>query len=138
MPSAPDNAATTAVTACLARSGAPWRALAAGEWGLRAEAGGWPLDVGIALRGGVLRAQAAVLPPGGADPHGLLFRNRRLVLVRLAHTGDGTIWVIGEIPAVAAAHEAEVDRLLGALVGAADDVRAAARQAPQRRRAWSR
>lgn len=125
MPATPDNAVTAAVEACLTRSAAPWRVLAAGEWGLRAEAGGWPLDVGIALRDGVLRAQAAVLPPGGADPHALLYRNRRVVLVRLSHTGDGSIWAQGEIPAVAAAHEAEVDRLLGALVAVADDVRAA-------------
>ncbi len=126
MPTTADKAVAAAVEACLTRSAASWRALAAGEWGLRAEAGGWPLDVGIALRDGVLRAQAPVLGPGGADPHALLFRNRRLVLVRLSHTGDGAIWVQGEIPAVAACHEAEVDRLLGALVAAADDVRAAA------------
>lgn len=127
MPTTADNAVTAAVEACLTRSAAPWRAVAAGEWGLRADAGGWPLDVGLAVRAGVLRAQAEVLSPGAADPHALLYRNRRLVLVRLAHTGDGTIWVQGEIPAVAAEHEREVDRLLGALVAAADDVRAAAR-----------
>ncbi len=126
MPSTADKAAAAAVEACLTRSAASWRSLAAAEWGLRAEAGGWPLDVGIALRDGVLRAQAPVLRPGGADPHDLLYRNRRLVLVRLAHTGDGSIWVVGEIPAVAAVHADEVDRLLGALVAAADDVRAAA------------
>ena len=78
------------------------------------------------MRDGVLRAQAPVLAPGGADAHDLLYRNRRLVLVRLAHTSDGAIWVVGEIPAVAAHHDDEVDRLLGALVAAADDVRAAA------------
>ena len=122
-----DNAVAAAVEACLDGSQAPWRVVAAGEWGLRAEAGGWPLDVGLALRGGLLRAQAQVLAPGGADPHALLHRNRRLELARFTHTGDGTIWVQGEIPEPAAVHTAAVDRLLGAIVGAADDLRSAVR-----------
>ena len=137
MPPTPDEAAVTAVQACLDGSGAPWRVLGPGEWGLRAEAGGWALDIGLALRDGLLRAQAPVLGPGGAGDHELLYRNRRLTLVRLAHTGDGSIWLAGEIPEVAARHARDVDRLLGALVAAADDVRTAASraQAPQRRRA---
>lgn len=121
-----DRAAAAAVEACLTRSGAAWRAVAEGEWGLRAEAAGWPLDIGIALRGGLLRAQAQVLPPGRADPHALLHRNRRAELARLTHTGDGTVWVQGEIPATATPLPADIDRLLGALVALADDVRAAA------------
>lgn len=128
MPTTADNAVAAAVEGCLTRSAAPWRTVARGEWGLRAEAGGWPLDVGLALRGGVLRAQAEVLAPGAAEAHALLYRNRRLVLVRLAHTADGTVWAQGEIPAVAAMHSDEVDRLLGALVAVADDVRSAARR----------
>lgn len=135
MPRAADNAVAAAVEACLTRSQTTWRAVAELEWGLRAEAGGWPLDIGLALRGGLLRAQAQVLAPGAAEAHGLLQRNRRLTLVRLSHTGDGTTWVQGEIPAVAAAHDAEVDRLLAAIVVVADDVRSAARQPAQRRRA---
>ena len=102
MPATTDNAAAAAVEACLTRSDAAWRLLAAGEWGLRAEAGGWPLDVGLAIRGGMLRAQAEVLRSGAADPHALLYRNRRLILVRLSHAADGTVWVQGEIPRVAA------------------------------------
>ena len=127
MPTTADKAVTAAVEACLTRSAAPWRAVAPAEWGLRAEAGGWPLDVGLAVRAGVLSAQAEVLAPGRADPHALLYRNRRLLLVRLAHSSDGAVWVQGEIPVVAAEREREVDRLLGALVAAADDVRSAAR-----------
>ncbi len=126
MSQVPDRATAAAVQACLTRSAAPWRTVAAGEWGLRAEAGGWPLDIGLALRGGLLRAQAQVLAPDVADPHALLHRNRRAELVRLTHTGDGTVWVQGEIPATAPPLEADVDRLLGALVALADDVRTAA------------
>jgi hypothetical protein len=123
-----ETAASAAVEACLGAGGAHWRRVAPGEWGLRAEAAGWPLDVGIALRGGLLRAQAEVLGPERSDPRDLLRRNRRLVLVRLGHTRAGAVWVAGELPA-SAATEAEVDRLLGLLVEAADDVRAAAAQA---------
>lgn len=125
-----DRATAAAVEACLTRSAAPWRAVAAGEWGLRAEAAGWPLDIGLALRGGLLRAQAQVLAPGRADAHALLHRNRRAELARLTHTGDGTVWVQGEIPATAPPLEADVDRLLGALVALADDVRSAAGPQP--------
>lgn len=114
-----------AVEACLARAGAEWRRVAPGEWGLRAEAGGGRLDVGLALRGGLLRAQAEVLAPGLADPHELLYRNRRQALVRFAHTAAGAVWVIGDLP-VTAVREHEVDRLLGLLVQAADDARSAA------------
>ncbi len=106
----------------------PWRTVAAAEWGLRAEAGGWPLDVGLALRSGLLRAQAEVLAAGRADPHALLHRNRRAELARLTHTAAGVVWAQGEIPQVAATHEAEIDRLLGAIVALADDVRSAPRQ----------
>ena len=126
MSQVPDRATAAAVQACLTRSAAPWRTVAAGEWGLRAEAAGWPLDIGLALRGGLLRAQAQVLAPGVADPHALLHRNRRAELARLTHTSDGTVWVQGEIPATTPPLEADIDRLLGALVALADDVRAAA------------
>ncbi len=122
----PDRAAAAAVEACLTGSGTRWHAVAEGEWGLRAEVAGWPLDIGIALRGGLLRAQAQVLAAGRADAHALLHRNRRAELVRLTHTSDGTVWVQGEIPATAPPLEADVDRLLGALVALADDVRSAA------------
>ena len=114
-----------AVEACLTSSGAPWRRVADGEWGLAADAGGWPLHVGVALRGGLLTAQAEVLPPGRAEPHALLHRNRRLRLVRFAHTAAGAVWVQAELPLLAAAQPAEVDRLLGLLVQAADELRGA-------------
>ena len=115
-----------AVEACLTSSEAPWRRGAAGAWGLVAEAGGWPLDVGVAVRDGLLTAQAEVLAPGRAEPHALLHRNRRLRLVRFAHTSAGAVWVQGELPLVAAADANEVDRLLGLLVQAAGEARDAA------------
>ena len=120
-----DVSVAEAVEAALRVAGAPWRRVAPGEWGLVAEAAGWDLHVGVALRDGLLAAQAEVLPPGRADPHALLHRNRRLRLVRFAHTGAGAVWVQGELPLRAVTAE-EVDRLLGLLAQAAADVRAAA------------
>jgi len=120
-----DASVAEAVEAALRVAGAPWRRVAPGEWGLVAEAAGWDLHVGLALRDGLLAAQAEVLPPGRADPHALLHRNRRLRLVRFAHTGAGAVWVQGELPLRAVTAE-EVDRLLGLLAQAAADVRAAA------------
>jgi hypothetical protein len=115
-----------AVEACLTSSDAPWRRVDEGEWGLVAEAGGWPLDVGVAVRDGLLTAQAEVLAPGRAEPQALLHRNRRLRLVRFAHSKAGAVWVQGELPLVAAADAGEVDRLLGLLVQAAGEAREAA------------
>ena len=121
----PDATVADAVEAALRRAGVSWRRVAPGEWGLVAEAAGWDLHVGIAVRNGLLAAQAEVLPPGRADPHALLRRNRRLRMVRFAHTGAGAVWVQGELPLHAVTAE-EVDRLLGLLAQAAADVRAAA------------
>jgi hypothetical protein len=111
-----------AVDEYLAGLDAEWRQVAPGEWGLSVEAGGWPLHVGLALRDGLLRAQAEVLGPDQVDDHELLFRNRGLVMVRYAHTGAGAVWVHGELaPELVSA--AWLDRLLGLLVEAAVVVR---------------
>jgi putative sensory transduction regulator len=112
------------VETSLRDSGAEWRRVADGEWGLTAPAGGWDLDVGLALRGGMLAVQAEVIGPGRADEHALLRRNRTLRLVRFSHTAAGAVYVQGELPA-AAVTAAEVDRLLGLLVAAAEELRAA-------------
>ena len=117
-----------AVNACLQEAGAPWREVAGGEWGITTEAGGWPLHAGLARRGGLLPAQAEVFAAGAAPAAALLHRNRRLELVRLASTTAGTIWVTGEIPLLAATEPREVDRLLGSLLRAADEVRCAYRR----------
>ena len=103
--------------------GATARRVADGEWGVTVEdVAGWPLHVGIRLRDGFLRAQAEVVGADQVSDHELLFRNRSLRLVRLAHTGSGDVWVVGDIPEKAVS-AAELDRLLGLLVAAAVDVR---------------
>ncbi|MEA2290953.1 MAG: hypothetical protein QOD55_2950 [Solirubrobacteraceae bacterium] len=108
----------------LADSGARWRRVADGEWGLTVPAGGWDLHVGLALRGGLLCAQAEVVGPQQAGEHALLRRNRALRIVRFTHTAAGAVHVQGDVPE-AAITAAEVDRLLGLLVDAADELRQA-------------
>jgi hypothetical protein len=99
------------------------RTVADGEWGITLEdVGGWPLHVGLRLRDGFLRAQAEVAAAGRVSDHELLFRNRALRVVRLAHTGAGDVWIVGDLPE-AAVSAAEIDRLLGLLVAAATEVR---------------
>src|SRR3954454_3311081 len=105
-------------------AGAGGRSLADGEWGLTVpDLGGGPLDVGVRLRRGVLRAQAFVAGAGAVDEHELLVRNRGLLGVRFAHTGAGDVWLVGDLFAEHV-DATSVDRLLGLLVAAAGDVRA--------------
>jgi hypothetical protein len=98
------------------------RRVAPGEWGITVSVSGWPLHVGVAVRDGLVRAQALVAGPGAVDPHQLLFWNRQTVLVRFAHTRAGEVHVMGELPEVAAT-PGELDRLLGLLVAAAEAAR---------------
>ncbi len=112
------------VEQALRESGVQWRRVAAGEWGLIVPSGDSELHIGLALRGGLLAAQAEVVGPGRADEHALLHRNRVLRIVRFSHTRAGAVHVQGEIPE-AAVTPAEVDRLLGLLVAAAEEVREA-------------
>jgi hypothetical protein len=101
------------------------RRVAEAEWGLTVDAGGWPLHVGIAVRDGLLRAQAEVVEPGRLDPETLLRWNRGLRLVRFSHTGAGAVYVEGEIPAEAVGVE-RLDGFLGLLVRVAAQAREAA------------
>lgn len=101
------------------------RRVAPGEWGLTLDCAGWPLHLGLSVRGGLLRAQAEVVGPGLLDPAELLHRNRLGVLVRYAHSRAGAVWVHGELPQDALA-PAALDRLLGLLVEAAAWARYAA------------
>jgi hypothetical protein len=94
------------------------RLLAPGEWGLAWEAGGFSLDVGVAIRGGMLRAQAAVLPAGLIDPHQLLYWNRQAPLICFAENRAGEVFVCGELPLGAIDH-ATLDSFLGLLVASA-------------------
>ena len=101
------------------------RQVAFAEWGLTIDAGGWPLHVGVAIRDGVLRAQAQVIEPGRIDPHDLLRWNRQLPFLRFAHTRDGEVWIQGDLP-LSAVSPAELDRFLGLLVLSATQARQAA------------
>lgn len=92
------------------------------EWGLSVDAAGWPLHVGVAIRDGLLRAQAQVASAGALDPADLLRWNRQMPLVRFSHTRSGEAWIQGELPLGAVTPE-EVDRLLGLLVLAATQAR---------------
>jgi hypothetical protein len=111
------------------------RRLAAGEWGLTVPAeqsGGWPLEVGLRVADGLVRAQAFAVPASPAlDLGQLLHWNRRTRLVRFACTRSGDIWVHGDVPA-AGLDERVLDRLLGLLVEGALAARdyAAGRSAP--------
>lgn len=94
------------------------RRLAEGEWGLDVDG----IEVGLRVVRGLLRAQCWAAPAG--DERLLLHRNRTLELVRYACTSSGEVWVVGDVPA---AGDAPVDRLLGALVEAAQAARLRAR-----------
>ena len=101
------------------------RRVAASEWGLSVDAAGWPLHVGVALRDGLLRAQAEVVEPGCIDDHVLLHWNRSLPLVRFSHSGAGAVWVQGDLPVEAVSAE-RLDGFLGLLVRVATQAREAA------------
>jgi hypothetical protein len=119
-------AAADVVDEYLAGLNGEHRRLADGEWGLRlpAEAaGGWPLDVGLRLSDGMLRAQAPAAPFDEAfDPWMLLWWNRQTRYVRFACTRSREIWVHADLP-VAGVDERSLDRLLGLLVEGALAVR---------------
>src|SRR4051794_39273696 len=119
----PGHDPSAAVNAFLQAAGARFRTVADGEWGVALDdVGGRPLEVGLRLAGGLLRAQAWVAPAGQLDDHALLHRNRLGSVVRYAHSSAGEVWVHGEIPAMAVVAP-ELDRLLGLLVEAAEAVR---------------
>jgi hypothetical protein len=113
-----------AVEEALRESGVTWRRVADSEWGLTVPCGGWDLAVGVAARGEMLLAQAEVVGPGAVSEFELLRRNRTLRLVRFSVTAAGAVYVQGELPS-ACLSAAEVDRLLGLLVAAAEAVRGA-------------
>jgi hypothetical protein len=98
------------------------REVAPGEWGLVLDSAGYVLDVGLNIRGPLLRAQAAVLPPGLIDPHQLLYWNRQAPLVCFAANRAGEILVCGEIPLQSLDAEM-LDRFLGLLLASATRAR---------------
>ena len=99
------------------------RRLAHGEWGLTVpgeELDGEPLDVGLRIAEGLLRAQAVALHGAGSDvdPWLLLWWYRQTRLVRFGCTRSRDVWVHADVPA-AGLDERGVDRLLGLIVEAA-------------------
>jgi hypothetical protein len=107
------------------------RRVADAEWGFSVDAAGWPLHVGVALRDGLLRAQAEVVAAGRLDPHTLLHWNRGLPLARFTHTGAGDVWVQADLPLEAVSAE-RLDGFLGLLVRVATQAREAAGAGPRR------
>jgi hypothetical protein len=105
--------------------------LAHGEWGITVpgeELDGEPLDVGLRVADGLLRAQAVALHGAGElDPWMLLWWNRQTRIVRFGCTRSRDIWVHGDLPAPGL-DENGVDRLLGLVAEAAVTVRQAARR----------
>lgn len=103
------------------------RRLAHGEWGITVppeSAGGEPLDVGLRLADGLLRAQAVAMH-GAADldPWLLLWWNRQTRLVRFGCTRSRDIWIHADLPAPGL-DERALDCLLGLVTEAALTVRA--------------
>lgn len=106
----------------MASLGIDVREVAAGEWGLTLDAAGYALEVGVSIRGPLLRAQAAVLPGGVIDPHQLLYWNRQAPLVCFAENRAGEVYVCGELPLESASTET-IDRFLGLLLTCATRAR---------------
>ncbi|HEX8066254.1 MAG TPA: YbjN domain-containing protein [Thermoleophilaceae bacterium] len=106
------------------------RRLGHAEWGVTLDpdaGGGWPLDIGVRIDDGMLRAQAyALAAHDDLDPWVLLHWNRQTRYVRMACTRSGDVWVHGDLP-VQAVDERAVDRLLGLVVEGALAARGYAR-----------
>jgi hypothetical protein len=102
------------------------RRLAHGEWGITIpaeSAGGEPLDVGLRLADGLLRAQAVAVQGGDhIDPWLLLWWNRQTRLVRFGCSRSRDVWVHADLPAPGL-DERALDRLLGLVAEAALTVR---------------
>ena len=102
------------------------RRLAHTEWGITVpgeELDGEPLDVGLRLNDGLLRAQAVALHGADdLDPWMLLWWNRQTRIVRFGSSRSHDVWVHADVPA-AGLDGRGVDRLLGLVVEAAVTVR---------------
>jgi hypothetical protein len=96
--------------------------VAPAEWGLVLDAAGYRLDVGVAVRGAMVRAQAAVLPAGVIDPNQLLYWNRQAPFVCFAQNLAGEVFVCGELP-LASLDPEMLDQFLGLLLASATRAR---------------
>lgn len=115
---APAAHAVAVLDAALAGAGIEVRHLAPDHRGFSVEVGGWPLDVGVCVQDGFLRAQAPVCGRGQIDPHELLHDHRKRAFARFTHADGGEVWVEADLPLIAATPDL-VDALLGALLEAA-------------------
>lgn len=116
------RAAHDVVDGYLAALDGDTRRVAEGEWGLSVEAAGWPLHVGLAIRDGLLRAQAEVVGPDQIDPHTLLHWNRGLPHARFTETRGGDVWVEADLPLEAVTPD-RLDGFLGLVVRVATQAR---------------
>ncbi|MBA2764411.1 MAG: YbjN domain-containing protein, partial [Thermoleophilaceae bacterium] len=95
------------------------RVLGPRQWGVTVDsdqAGGWPLDIGLRVRDGLLLAQAPVAEQGERlDPWLFLHWNRQTRLVRFSATREGEVWIQGDL-AVESVDAPALDRLLGLIV----------------------
>ena len=97
------------------------RRVAHAEWGITLpdQIEGGPLDVGLRIADGLLRAQAFAVPADDAlDAWMLLWWNRQTRLVRFGSDRARNVWVQAEMPVAGIEDEAAVDRLLGLVVEA--------------------
>lgn len=118
MPEPVPHPALTVLDRFFASLDTPVRVLAPGEWGLVLDCAGFPLDVGVAVRGALVRAQAPVLPANVIDPHQLLYWNRQAPLVCFAENRAAEVWVCGELP-VASLSDGVLDQFLGLMLASA-------------------
>ena len=102
--------------------GTPVEATGDHQWRLVLDAAGYALEVELVVRGPLVRASAAVLPPGLIEPRQLLFWNQQAPLVCFAENRDGEVLVCGEIPLAALDLEL-LDRFLGLLLASASRAR---------------
>jgi hypothetical protein len=93
-----------------------------GRWRVRLDCAGYPLEVQLGVRGALVRASAAVLPPDVIEPRQLLYWNAQAPLVCFAQSSAGEVLVCGELPARTLDADL-LDRFLGLLVASATRAR---------------
>ena len=112
-------ALTDLVSEYLASLPGATRVLGPCQWGVTVDsdqAGGWPLDIGLRVRDGLLHARAPVAEQGEQlDPWLFLHWNRQTRLVRFSSTREGEVWIQGDL-AVESVDAPALDRLLGLIV----------------------
>jgi hypothetical protein len=116
------EAAAERVTQFINSLDAEVREAGPGQWGIALESAGYPLHVGVMIRGPLLRVQAAVLPAGMISPHQLLYWNRQAPFVCFAENLAGEVFVTGELPLEQLSTET-LDRFLGLLLASSTRAR---------------